>query len=827
MANSRLQLWKRTLLILVATGAGMPWGEAWAQNALSVQPPLSFIEVGETFQLSLEMDFADFSSGGGVAVVYDPAVVSLDSIGVQAGDVDFRCPGSTVVACPGDPAFISFGDVAGLGGATAVATLGWTAIGPGTSTIGLSPASPFGEVGGGELAVVMTGAEVQVGAPGVPALSPGGLLLLVVVLMVSVFARRRWGRGQLPVTLSLVLLLFALCAPPSTAQGAGDTDLDGVADDVDNCTDVSNADQRDTNADGYGNLCDSDLDNDHDVDAADLVLMKSAFFTSDPDADLDGDGSVNFLDLGRMGGTFGALPGPTCSGCLPNPPSGTFCGPAAGTGIAIPDNDLVGATDSVVIAENITIADLNVSVVISHGWVGDVSVSLLHVDTGSAIDLIDQPGVPASGFGCSGDDIDATLDDEATLPAEGECAAGAPAIGGSLLPNVALGAFDGENIGGTWTLTVKDVSGGVSGTLDAWCLLLNEPPPPVSPPLVSLTAYRPQSEAYGAPLQRRIVLEADEESPGAGIRINGDDDDGNLIPDRDNTSVTGENDLIEVALSADSDPAPAGYEYVLRRSNSSIKVWTSATKETAILDANDESILDPGMALGSLWVENPAGGSALLTFEARESSGGAVISSDRIQFFAFTSLVIGLHGEFQFPTDPVFGPNEGISMLAVRLHEQGYDSHMYVENKVEADGSGEVYDEIVSAVQNRGVTSIGLYGFSHGGGSLYDLSERLDANKASIGAFDIVFTGYIDSIENDSNTDLAAEVRLPVGTGYHVNYYQSFGFIPPWGGSVTGADVNVNVTATFWGFLLVHISITTSGVVQSAIYDPLVQLVPR
>jgi hypothetical protein len=152
---------------------------------------------------------------------------------------------------------------------------------------------------------------------------------------------------------------------------------------------------------------------------------------------------------------------------------------------------------------------------------------------------------------------------------------------------------------------------------------------------------------------------------------------------------------------------------------------------------------------------------------------------------------------------------------------------MYVDNAVEADGSGAVYDEIVSAIQNRGVTSISLYGFSHGGGSVFDLSERLDANKASIGTFDIPFTGYIDSIENDSDTDLAPEVRLPIGTAYHVNYYQSFGIIPPWGASVLGADVNVNVTTTFWGFLLVHISITTSGVVQSGIYDPLVQLVPR
>ena len=152
---------------------------------------------------------------------------------------------------------------------------------------------------------------------------------------------------------------------------------------------------------------------------------------------------------------------------------------------------------------------------------------------------------------------------------------------------------------------------------------------------------------------------------------------------------------------------------------------------------------------------------------------------------------------------------------------------MYVENEVEADGSGAVYDEIVSAVRDRGVTSVALYGFSHGGGSIFDLSERLDANKATIGPFDITFTGYIDSIENDSDVDLDPEVRLPVGTAYHVNYYQSFGIIPPWGASVPGADVDVNVTSTLWGFLLVHISITNSSVVQQGIHDPLVLRTPR
>ena len=45
------------------------------------------------------------------------------------------------------------------------------------------------------------------------------------------------------------------------------------------------ADQRDTDADGYGNVCDPDLDN---------------------------DGQVNFLDLGTMRTLFGQAPGPSC-----------------------------------------------------------------------------------------------------------------------------------------------------------------------------------------------------------------------------------------------------------------------------------------------------------------------------------------------------------------------------------------------------------------------------------------------------------------------------------------------------------------------------------
>jgi hypothetical protein len=90
-----------------------------------------------------------------------------------------------------------------------------------------------------------------------------------------------------------------------------DADSDGVPDGADNCTAVPNPDQRDTNGDGYGNVCDPDLDNDGLVNFADLGMMKNVFFSADADADLDGNGSVNFSDVGILKAFFFRPPGPS------------------------------------------------------------------------------------------------------------------------------------------------------------------------------------------------------------------------------------------------------------------------------------------------------------------------------------------------------------------------------------------------------------------------------------------------------------------------------------------------------------------------------------
>ncbi|MEM9057885.1 MAG: hypothetical protein AAGD86_10430, partial [Pseudomonadota bacterium] len=97
----------------------------------------------------------------------------------------------------------------------------------------------------------------------------------------------------------------------------------------DNCIDVVNNLQRDTDNDGYGNACDADISgipgdgqglgngNDCSVNFLDLATLKDGFFTTtadtkwNPDADFNGDDRVNFEDLGLMKSQFFSTPGPS------------------------------------------------------------------------------------------------------------------------------------------------------------------------------------------------------------------------------------------------------------------------------------------------------------------------------------------------------------------------------------------------------------------------------------------------------------------------------------------------------------------------------------
>jgi uncharacterized membrane protein len=138
--------------------------------------------------------------------------------------------------------------------------------------------------------------------------------------------------------------------------------------------------------------------------------------------------------------------------------------------LPIPDSPSPGVTDTLVIADSGEIADLNIRILAAHTWVGDLQFTLVHQETGTSVMVIDRPGVPASANGCSGNNIDAVLDDEAGAPVETQCAASVPTISGTFTPNNPLSTFDGEDLSGTWLLTVRDNAGSDVGTLNEWCL---------------------------------------------------------------------------------------------------------------------------------------------------------------------------------------------------------------------------------------------------------------------------------------------------------------------------------------------------------------------
>ena len=96
-----------------------------------------------------------------------------------------------------------------------------------------------------------------------------------------------------------------------------DSDFDGIDNAQDNCQLLSNADQRDTDGDGFGNLCDADFNNDGYVNVVDLGLLRTVFFSTRPHADILGehadmndDGIVNVGDLGLLRAGFALPPGP-------------------------------------------------------------------------------------------------------------------------------------------------------------------------------------------------------------------------------------------------------------------------------------------------------------------------------------------------------------------------------------------------------------------------------------------------------------------------------------------------------------------------------------
>lgn len=141
--------------------------------------------------------------------------------------------------------------------------------------------------------------------------------------------------------------------------------------------------------------------------------------------------------------------------------------------VLIDVNGAVNVFSNLSVPQNSAVIDVDISINIPHTWLGDIDASLVGPG-GESVKLFDRPGVPNEDFGCSGDNIVATFNDDASQTStmlEDMCNNTSPAISGTFKPVGSLSLFNGTNAQGTWKLEVNDnYPGEDEGQITSWSL---------------------------------------------------------------------------------------------------------------------------------------------------------------------------------------------------------------------------------------------------------------------------------------------------------------------------------------------------------------------
>lgn len=101
--------------------------------------------------------------------------------------------------------------------------------------------------------------------------------------------------------------------------GSPDSDGDTICDEFDNCTNVANTNQLDTDYDNIGNACDCDFNQDSFCGGPDFTIFVGCFnaptngIPNCEAADMNGDGFVGGPDFTRFISGFNGAPGPAAA----------------------------------------------------------------------------------------------------------------------------------------------------------------------------------------------------------------------------------------------------------------------------------------------------------------------------------------------------------------------------------------------------------------------------------------------------------------------------------------------------------------------------------
>ena len=229
-------------------------------------------------------------------------------------------------------------------------------------------------------------------------------------------------------------------------EGDGDADSSPVCDD---CDDADAAIFP-----GATELCDG-IDNDCDA---------TTVFTGE-DTDADSDGEVTCLDCDDADPLSYTGAPELCDG-LDNDcnavvddfiESTQFTVPSLSVG---PDSGTV-TTSTITMSTSGAIADINIAMDLNHGDFAELEIDITS-PSGTTVRLQD----PSQFTTARGNSAAVVFDDEGNWAS----VEAAPAADMMVIPYELLEAFDGEELSGTWTLTVTDTVDSTSGTLESWAV---------------------------------------------------------------------------------------------------------------------------------------------------------------------------------------------------------------------------------------------------------------------------------------------------------------------------------------------------------------------
>ncbi len=142
---------------------------------------------------------------------------------------------------------------------------------------------------------------------------------------------------------------------------------------------------------------------------------------------------------------------------------------ASNPGLAIPDNTPAGVFDTITVSDDFAIGSVAVDVGITHTWIGDLRITLEHVDSSSVVNMWELACGNTDNLNTTFIDGGLTINcAEVTTP------------GGQVDPlNPGLGpaftSLAGLSSASDWRLTVSDNAGLDTGTLNTWALNFLQP----------------------------------------------------------------------------------------------------------------------------------------------------------------------------------------------------------------------------------------------------------------------------------------------------------------------------------------------------------------